>query len=679
MRRLAPFVLALALAAASACGSEPSRESPAGGRAGSGSGSSTVATPADAGPPPEEAIAAPHGGSIVAVALTDAGDAALTADSFGLLRLWPSLAGDREPLVVRGGPARQLALGRDRGALVAALLDPAGGVELLRFDAAGAVIGRARAHAEPGFEELAFAGGAVLARTSDHAIAALDLRGGLSGRIVAGPGERILSLVVRGRAAVAAIATDEAAAARSVRRIELAGGLRWGDTLALPDPLTPPFALSPGGAHLAGFDAKPALQVLELAPRPRAVGTQDSGRPRGIGFLDPQTVVSSDGLLFSLGEAPPDRPPLEVRNANGIVAIADGVVAGGHGGSLLLAGTGGTTFLGYRHAAVGVLRRAHERLVLSAGRRALWLDERLEIAREVTGEQTLAYDLLLDDTHVLELHVGPEVDGAFPERVLLADHASGRRGPLTPDPGPFVAYHAGTRTLATRGRDGEVRRWRLELATGAVERAGRALRARPDSFVKLFDPAEVGGVVAIAYQEIDEVLHVEWFTEAGAGAGSGPAGKPLVPSARLALPRTSAIDIDAGGTLWTLARSKVRQVTRYRQGRLVGKFTVPEAITGGAIDPAGQRLVASDGRALVAFDEGGKEQWRTWAVGSVGLMFSARGDRLFVAGQGGLVALDAATGRQVAARCGWGFGRAKEEASSMLGAAPVCAEGRTPR
>src|SRR5258708_5331563 len=78
-------------------------------------------------------LAAPHGGQIEVIAITERGDAALTVDSFSEIRLWPTLDGTHEPVVVHGPDPRQLALGRDRDGLVAAILDGAGGVEILRF------------------------------------------------------------------------------------------------------------------------------------------------------------------------------------------------------------------------------------------------------------------------------------------------------------------------------------------------------------------------------------------------------------------------------------------------------------------------------------------------------------------------------------------------------------------
>jgi hypothetical protein len=63
--------------------------------------------------PRPPALVAPHSGGIQLVALIDTGDAALTVDDFDQLRLWPSLDGNREPIVVRAAAPKQIALGRD--------------------------------------------------------------------------------------------------------------------------------------------------------------------------------------------------------------------------------------------------------------------------------------------------------------------------------------------------------------------------------------------------------------------------------------------------------------------------------------------------------------------------------------------------------------------------------------
>ncbi len=662
MRRLARIAAALVMLGIG-CGGERTRTVPA-------DDAPRIADPEPAAQPEEEVHAAPHGASIRLVALTDAGDAALTADVLGLIRLWPALDGSREPIVVRAGPVRQLALGRDGGELVAALLDPAGGVELLRFGPGGGVIGRARVLHEPGYQELAWSGGVLLARGSDHAIAAIDARGAVRGRLVAEPGERIAAVLARGRAAIAAIEDRERGVVRAVRRIELAGGVRWGATLALPGSLGATLAISPSGRHLAGADAKTGeLALLELAPAPRIVRTAGgAGLPAG--FLDDETLASRSGTLLST--APGPDPGRTLRTGHGMVGIGDGVAVNGHGASLVVAGVGEAWFLGYRHPPAGLLRRTGAAIRFSSGSRTLWLDDRLQIVRQAPRSPMLVRELVVDDVRSIERHVVEQRGADQRERTTLVDHATGRRLPLAPDPGDAVAYEPRTHTLATVVR-GEVRRWRLDVATGAVEPAGRALRARREATIELIDPAEADGVVAVAYEDTFDFLHVEAFVEPARGTGA------LAPAARITLADEGVIGSDRRGSLWTVRRSGPKRITRLRAGRVVARFPVPEALRGGAIDPAGERLVMFGEREVVAFDAGGQEQWRSWTSGPRAGVFSAGGDRLFVSTMGGVIVLDAATGRELAASCGWEFGRTAEEPSfGVLGGAPVCAEGRAP-
>ncbi|HEX4418871.1 MAG TPA: hypothetical protein VH165_13260, partial [Kofleriaceae bacterium] len=122
---------------------------------------------AGSGAPIIAPVGAPHGGRIVRIALTDRGDAALTLDSFFELRLWPTLDGSREPVIVHGPRAMQLALGRDGDRLYAALLDEAGNVALLVFDPRGGLVGRGQLAAGasagvPITQVVAVAGGVVV-------------------------------------------------------------------------------------------------------------------------------------------------------------------------------------------------------------------------------------------------------------------------------------------------------------------------------------------------------------------------------------------------------------------------------------------------------------------------------------------------------------------------------------
>ena len=71
-----------------------------------GSGSSAPGALSAPRPPLTEPVGAPvtgmPGAPTARIAVTDAGDAAVPADTTGAIRLWPALDGTREPVVVSG-------------------------------------------------------------------------------------------------------------------------------------------------------------------------------------------------------------------------------------------------------------------------------------------------------------------------------------------------------------------------------------------------------------------------------------------------------------------------------------------------------------------------------------------------------------------------------------------------
>src|SRR5690242_17283197 len=95
--------------------------------------------PVKAAAPP---ITAAHGTDIIALGVTADGAAVASADRLGGIRLWPSLDGTREPVVIRGTAPRAIALARDGDGFAISTLDEAGGVHVIRTSAAGAVRAR---------------------------------------------------------------------------------------------------------------------------------------------------------------------------------------------------------------------------------------------------------------------------------------------------------------------------------------------------------------------------------------------------------------------------------------------------------------------------------------------------------------------------------------------------------
>ncbi|MGN6107612.1 MAG: hypothetical protein ACTHU0_21055, partial [Kofleriaceae bacterium] len=90
-----------------------------------------IAAPAPATPPaPRSApsVAAPHGATITALAISADGSAAVSADDLGGARLWPALDGSAEPRVVALPHTGALAIGAHPRGFAIAAIDDAGGL-----------------------------------------------------------------------------------------------------------------------------------------------------------------------------------------------------------------------------------------------------------------------------------------------------------------------------------------------------------------------------------------------------------------------------------------------------------------------------------------------------------------------------------------------------------------------
>ncbi|PRP91807.1 hypothetical protein ENSA5_52440 [Enhygromyxa salina] len=122
----------------------------------------------------------PHGAAISLIAVDPGGEAALSRDTGGGVRLWPALDGSREPLVVPIRDPRAMALASDgAGGWTLALLDAAGGGRLVGVDEAGNMEALASlAPTDPIAEIVVLPGSSqIVAVGSDHVVRLLDRRG----------------------------------------------------------------------------------------------------------------------------------------------------------------------------------------------------------------------------------------------------------------------------------------------------------------------------------------------------------------------------------------------------------------------------------------------------------------------------------------------------------------------
>lgn len=660
---------------------------------------STAGAPAASGAAkatPREPPVAPHGGSIELGAITDRGDAALTADAFGQIRLWLTLDGTREPIVVRGPSPVHLALGRDDGGLFAAVVNVAGGAELLRFDARGNVRGRAQLAPQPAIEEVVAVGGEVLIRRSDHSIARFDSRGTARGRLVPDPGERVVSLAGRRDCAVAGIARGDEPRATILRWIELGNEgrsehneLAWGRSLALPVPLLA-LAISPGGRRVAGIavdDAArgPIAKIIELepdlavavtlaltpvSPRDRMRRRRSRAQAPTVGFVTDGTVAfAMPGQLVWATETR-GRPWVIEPHARPFGAgIAIGDRAAGASGAMLHVSDSRTDdFLGYRFVgaadpSTGDRFRDGHGVILQAEGGPLWIDRQLRAQDATLDPDVNDLALVLDDDHVLvtPLASGPHLK----KRIIIRDVTTSTGIEIATLEGiTGIHYDPGTRVLAIAASD-SVLRYRIAFDPVDATPLRTLADAGPMESFHLTDPALAKGVVAVVAAALPHT-HVRIYRLDGDDRGPALAPRQLELIGPLAA-------VDRAGTIYAAGSG----LHVYRDGRATGE-KVPGISDSTAINHAGTAFAVGNGDAVTVRAGNGAERWHR-AVWRAGPVAWSRDDRtLFVATEGGAaLSFDATTGEQLAMRCGWAFGRFSDDvgvatnAPSACGAAPL--------
>nr|MBA3542474.1 hypothetical protein [Deltaproteobacteria bacterium] len=385
-----------------------------------------------------------HGQAIDVLAVSEDGGVAVTADRQGGLRLWPALDGSREPVVIAGGETHALAIVRDGQDVAIAALDPARHVAISRWSLRGGEPGPRRQLEHP-VRLLAATRAHFLVVTDDHAIDLHDARGERRAHLVAEPGTRIESLVVRGERALAVLASRDRVHGRWIDLAANAWGTSTG-TLALA---ASPVVLSPDGHTLAGIDPKTALPlVMDSATgkvtrspvcdaRPATATLDVTTAIVPIGFHDARTLVcasvaglqwwSLEGAVLR-GDAP--------FAMDAAVAFGAGRAIVAHDTQLALVDATGIAYLGYETTEFPHVRFTPRGVLVGRGdQHATLLDDdfqtRLDIALPpIAGTW---YDVLpLDDRYLLTLSSNGELGAAHAKRVAIYDRETRALGPLLP-------------------------------------------------------------------------------------------------------------------------------------------------------------------------------------------------------------------------------------------------------
>lgn len=615
----------------------------------------------------------PHGGQIQQVAVTEQADAALTFDSVGGVRLWPALDGTRPPVPVSVVAPRQLALTHAGPDLLAAVLDEAGGVRLLRLGRDGSVRGDAQLPSDVAYAQVIALGDGVLARSVDQRVAWFAADGTSRGSLAAEPGTRIQAIAARRDGAIAVTTNGTKHMLRWLHTF--AGELAWGASVSLPTAVQDDaIALSPSHRRIAIIDDRSMLAVYDIGLVPVRIGDAVSAS-RGdvnVGFIDDDHVAVIGGSSLQWWSMPNKRsddpwavsPALPVPARTQLTdagASGDGVAVTGFGAALALSDKEHVRYLGYKEQGAANLGAAPGSLWLAiSGSSIVWLDDKLAAAYEVelrpSPESPWIYAVPAGDHHVATQQA---IDGKY--QVKLVD-IEDRDHPI--DLGTYSSVDriepSRDGHLLAVAASGTLHRFALDLATNSV-RELPALKMRGSLVaLRLLDPERADGMVAISIgweHDWDEHYTLTVYREHEAPKKVRQFGGRV-------------IDIDATGTVYLAAGSRIES---WHGEQKVASFKLERIGSAVAVTRDGSRFAVQDDNDIVVVDRTGAEQWRHALWGAAQLAFTHDGKHLAARANGGIVMFDAATGAPSAVECGWSFGMmTTPPMASALASAPVC-------
>jgi hypothetical protein len=585
-------------------------------------------------------------GAIALVAATDDGSAVVTSDTSGGLRLWPSLDGRREPVVIAvSNPTRELSIERNGAELVIARLDDTGTLELIRTTELGAPLGRFTAASELPLSQVHAVETGVVALRDDGALIRLDLTAHLVAALMPDPGQRIESLLARHHHMVALISSESGVTGRWLE----VDPLRWGPRTARLAIEPDHAALSPDGKLIATTDKTHSKAlVVELASgkivaRPTAVDSEPGfDRIAIVGFLDMATLaLMVDGTLmwWQGNELKPMTDPTFVRPV-----ATDRHLIGPQGAELVVISPYATQHLGYRMGSPTRFRVVPGGVLIGGAGTLLRIDDDFtERVRYQLGPQ-LADSVPIDGHHV----VATSQDDGGVYLVNLDDPAN----PNQIARGVAMKYEPSTRLLAIE-QPQAVLFARYDPKSGTFDDPTTLAVPDLDSgngtlSVELLDPAISGGKIALiirqdfGFEGVPGAVHV--IDVRSARRGTDPVASP---------PRRFPL---TGDLLTQLSHGDRRA------------FGLP--ISTRRKSPDG-KLVAELGEGRITLRRAaGETVWVVPAQGIDQLAWTANGE-LFGFGAG-IGVLSPATGAFERRQCGWDFGLWQEAVPSSGGGSQMC-------
>ena len=209
----------------------------------------------------------------------------------------------------------------------------------------------------------------------------------------------------------------------------------------------------------------------------------------------------------------------------------------------------------------------------------------------------------------------------------------------------------------------EIRRFKIDVDHDKTSALATLASKMTMQQVKILDPARANGLVALNVgwdNDGESQFAIAWRE----GRGTKRVGK------KTKLPTGAIISIDDTGIAY---RRTPDGVVGTRDGKQVARF--PAGIDSEQLttNVTGDRLASIHGAELAVYDPQGALVWRQSIWGAQSVQFIAKDARLLVRTGGGLIVLDAATGKRLAAACGFAFGlTTKAPVATALNVRPVC-------
>jgi hypothetical protein len=570
-------------------------------------------------PSPVGAIVAAPSGATRAVAVTHDGTTAVSADVDGHVRLWPSLDGSLEPVVVAMRRPVSLAIVRNGDNLAIAGIDGAGQLEIVQVGLLRQPLWRRPVELSRPVIDLRATQVGFLVETDDQHLAFVDTEATVKGEVEPPPGTDIAAIAVNSDRMLALLSSDGAVHGRW---LVVPYNLEWGDQTAKL-PISPrAIALSPDSTMLAGtvVDSSATRLVvigIEHANR-RAISGDDQSDPamRPVRWLDNGTLLVEGTQQLTVWAIEPETKSLDVVSSlePGPAAIDGGATAVvGAGAELMLADRAGTAhFLGFRFPNPSLFAAGRRSLLASDGQRVLRIGEDLrahasyDLSR-FNPSVTATVLALLDQTHVLMETYRSQLE----LQIVALDTLE-----VTPIDEPGWYGYDPAAHLAAFAHDKTVRFRRFDPKTA--------------TFGPAAELATESNSTSVAF--IDGVASVTTYT-------------------------------DTGYVTRTVTRIRPEKATLTVAQTHKQSFTAqPETMLGPAAPPFWRSVKSPDGTLTARLgsnrislrDAEGNVRWTVAANGAYDLEWMQSGELLAIGA--GLASIDVDSGAFAVRRCGWEFG-----------------------